>query len=116
MLERFDNRRCRVLVEMLATDKRQVYPPCCGSADMCMRSEEFVEEHGGCGCLATSRSPSVRIFRLSATDFCEEAIIPMTHSDCKQKLKTKWAAVEAFVGSEKRIRLIVEDSFQHFEW
>ena len=27
----------------------------------------------------------------------------------KQKLKTKWAAREALVGSEKRIRLIAED-------
>ena len=33
----------------------------------------------------------------------------------KQKLKTKWAALEALVGSEKRIRLIAEDFVQHFE-
>ena len=33
----------------------------------------------------------------------------------KQKLKTKWAALEALVGSEKRIRLIAEDLVQHFE-
>jgi type I restriction enzyme R subunit len=35
--------------------------------------------------------------------------------DRKQKLKTKWAALEALVGSEKRIRLIAEDLVQHFE-
>ena len=35
--------------------------------------------------------------------------------DHKQKLKTKWAALEALVGSEKRIRLIAEDLVQHFE-
>ena len=33
----------------------------------------------------------------------------------KQKLKIKWAALEALVGSEKRIRLIAEDLVQHFE-
>ena len=33
----------------------------------------------------------------------------------KQKLKTKWAELEALVGSEKRIRLIAEDLVQHFE-
>ena len=36
--------------------------------------------------------------------------------DRQQKLKTKWAALEALVGSEKRIRLIAEDLVQHFEW
>ena len=33
----------------------------------------------------------------------------------KEKLKTKWAAREALVGSEKRICLIAEDLVQHFE-
>ncbi len=35
--------------------------------------------------------------------------------DRKQKLKTKWATLEALVGSEKRIRLIAKDLVQHFE-
>jgi type I restriction enzyme R subunit len=33
----------------------------------------------------------------------------------KEKLKTKWAAQEALVGSEKRINLIAEDLVRHFE-
>ncbi|NLE57670.1 MAG: HsdR family type I site-specific deoxyribonuclease, partial [Planctomycetes bacterium] len=33
----------------------------------------------------------------------------------KEKLKTKWAALEALVGDEKRIRLIAEDFVDHFE-
>ena len=35
--------------------------------------------------------------------------------DKKEKLKTKWAALEAVVGSEKRLRLIAEDLVKHFE-
>ena len=33
----------------------------------------------------------------------------------KEKLKTKWAALEAIVGAEKRIRLIARDLVAHFE-
>ena len=33
----------------------------------------------------------------------------------KQKLRTKWAALEALVGDPKRIALIAEDLVQHFE-
>jgi len=33
----------------------------------------------------------------------------------KQKLKTKWAALEAMVGTEKRIGLVAEDLVDHFE-
>lgn len=33
----------------------------------------------------------------------------------KEKLKTKWAALEAVVGSEKRINLIARDIVSHFE-
>jgi type I restriction enzyme R subunit len=33
----------------------------------------------------------------------------------KQKLKTKWAALEAMVGTEKRLRLIAQDLVDHFE-
>ncbi|MGB8414366.1 MAG: type I restriction endonuclease subunit R [Candidatus Binatus sp.] len=33
----------------------------------------------------------------------------------KEKLKTKWAALEAVVGAEKRIRLIAQDLVNHFE-
>jgi type I restriction enzyme R subunit len=44
-----------------------------------------------------------------------EEITEGDEGDRKQKLKTKWAALEALVGSEKRIRLIAEDLVQHFE-
>ena len=44
-----------------------------------------------------------------------EEITEGEEEDRKQKLKTKWAALEALVGSEKRIRLIAEDWVQHFE-
>ncbi len=33
----------------------------------------------------------------------------------KEKLKTKWAALEAVVGTEKRLQLVAEDIIQHFE-
>ena len=33
----------------------------------------------------------------------------------KEKLKTKWAALEAVVGAEKRIELIADDLVEHFE-
>ncbi len=33
----------------------------------------------------------------------------------KEKLKTKWAQLEAIVGTEKRLRLIAQDIVQHFE-
>lgn len=33
----------------------------------------------------------------------------------KQKLKTKWAALEAMVGTEKRIGLVAQDIVDHFE-
>jgi len=33
----------------------------------------------------------------------------------KERLKTKWAQLEALVGAEKRIRLIAEDLVKHFE-
>jgi type I restriction enzyme R subunit len=33
----------------------------------------------------------------------------------KEKLKTKWAALEAVVGAEKRVHLIAEDFINHFE-
>ncbi len=33
----------------------------------------------------------------------------------KEKLKTKWAALEAVVGAEKRVELIAEDLVEHFE-
>ncbi|MDR3692420.1 MAG: type I restriction endonuclease subunit R [Fimbriimonas sp.] len=36
-------------------------------------------------------------------------------SDAKEKLKTKWAALEALVGTEKRLDLIAEDLVHHFE-
>ncbi len=33
----------------------------------------------------------------------------------KEKLKTKWAQLEAIVGSEKRLKLIAQDLVEHFE-
>jgi len=33
----------------------------------------------------------------------------------KEKLKTKWAQLEAIVGSEKRLRLVAQDIVEHFE-
>ncbi|MBM3744684.1 MAG: type I restriction endonuclease subunit R [Acidobacteria bacterium] len=33
----------------------------------------------------------------------------------KEKLKTKWAQLEAIVGAERRLRLVAEDIVQHFE-
>jgi type I restriction enzyme R subunit len=33
----------------------------------------------------------------------------------KQKLRTKWAALEAMVGAEKRVALVAEDFVNHFE-
>ena len=36
-------------------------------------------------------------------------------ADRKEKLKTKWAALEAIVGSDKRIKLIAKDIVDHFE-
>ena len=33
----------------------------------------------------------------------------------KERLKTKWAQLEAVVGAEKRVRMIAEDIVQHFE-
>jgi type I restriction enzyme R subunit len=36
-------------------------------------------------------------------------------ADRKEKLKTKWAHLEALVGSEKRLKLIAQDLVNHFE-
>jgi type I restriction enzyme R subunit len=36
-------------------------------------------------------------------------------TDKKEKLKTKWAALEAVVGAEKRVNLIARDIVDHFE-
>ncbi|MGC9965521.1 MAG: type I restriction endonuclease subunit R [Syntrophobacteraceae bacterium] len=35
--------------------------------------------------------------------------------ECKEKLKSKWAQLEAIVGTEKRLYLIAEDLVQHYE-
>jgi len=35
--------------------------------------------------------------------------------DNKEKIKTKWAALEALVGTEKRLALIAQDMIDHFE-
>jgi type I restriction enzyme R subunit len=33
----------------------------------------------------------------------------------REKLKTKWAQLEAVVGTEKRLKLIAQDIVEHFE-
>src|SRR5690606_18039091 len=33
----------------------------------------------------------------------------------KERLKTKWAQLEAIVGSEKRLKLVAKDTVEHFE-
>jgi type I restriction enzyme, R subunit len=44
-----------------------------------------------------------------------EEITEGEEEDKKQKLKTKWAALEALVGDSKRIALIAADLVQHYE-
>lgn len=44
-----------------------------------------------------------------------EEITEGEETDRKEKLKTKWAALEALVGNEKRIGLIAADLVDHFE-
>jgi len=44
-----------------------------------------------------------------------EEITEGEEEERKEKLKTKWAALEAVVGTEKRIRLIARDIVDHFE-
>jgi type I restriction enzyme R subunit len=35
--------------------------------------------------------------------------------ECKEKLKTKWAQLEAVVGAEKRLKIVARDIVEHFE-
>jgi len=44
-----------------------------------------------------------------------EEITEGEEEEDKQKLKTKWAALEAMVGTEKRLGLIAQDLVDHFE-
>jgi type I restriction enzyme R subunit len=44
-----------------------------------------------------------------------EEITEAEEQERKEKLKTKWAALEALVGDPKRIRLIAKDLVDHFE-
>ncbi|MCC6127417.1 MAG: type I restriction endonuclease subunit R [Pirellulales bacterium] len=44
-----------------------------------------------------------------------EEITEDEEQERKEKLKTKWAALEALVGDEKRIKLIAEDLVEHYE-
>ena len=44
-----------------------------------------------------------------------EEITEGEETERKRRLKTKWAALEALVGDEKRIRLIAKDLVDHFE-
>ncbi|GAB4343324.1 MAG: type I restriction endonuclease subunit R [Candidatus Abyssubacteria bacterium] len=44
-----------------------------------------------------------------------EEVTENEEAEHKEKLKTKWAQLEAIVGTEKRIRLIAQDIVNHFE-
>ncbi|GAB4272854.1 MAG: type I restriction endonuclease subunit R [Candidatus Promineifilaceae bacterium] len=44
-----------------------------------------------------------------------EEITEGQEEEVRHKLRTKWAALEAMVGAEKRIALVAEDLVQHFE-
>jgi type I restriction enzyme, R subunit len=48
-------------------------------------------------------------------DTAFDEVTETEEQDRKEKLKSKWAAQEAIVGSEKRITLIAEDLVRHFE-
>lgn len=53
--------------------------------------------------------------QLSEIDPEFEQITEAEEETGKQKLKTKWAALEAMVGAEDRIKLVVRDLVAHFE-
>ena len=53
--------------------------------------------------------------QLSEIDPEFEQITEAEEETDKQKLKTKWAALEAMVGAEDRIKLVVKDLVAHFE-
>lgn len=44
-----------------------------------------------------------------------EEVTEGEEESAKEKLKTKWAALEALVGSEKRIKLVAQDIVKHWE-
>jgi type I restriction enzyme R subunit len=44
-----------------------------------------------------------------------EEVTEEEEKEGKEKLKTKWARLEAIVGAEKRIRLVAQDIVRHFE-
>ena len=48
-------------------------------------------------------------------DVAFEEVTEGEETSKREKLKTKWAALEAVVGAEKRVRLVAEDLVQHFE-
>ena len=54
----------------------------------------------------------------SAADSLDEELEELTEGEedtSKEKLKTKWAALEAIVGSDERIKQVAEDIVAHFE-
>ncbi len=54
----------------------------------------------------------------AAADSLDEELEELTEGEedtSKEKLKTKWAALEAIVGSEDRVKQIAEDIVAHFE-
>ncbi|MDX9980496.1 MAG: HsdR family type I site-specific deoxyribonuclease [Lentisphaeria bacterium] len=57
--------------------------------------------------LAEAEKPSI--------DPAFEEITEGEEEDAKQRLRTKWAALEAMVGTEKRIGLLAADLVEHFE-
>jgi type I restriction enzyme R subunit len=44
-----------------------------------------------------------------------EEVTELEEDEHKERLKTKWAALEALVGAEKRVELIAEDIVRHYE-
>jgi type I restriction enzyme R subunit len=52
---------------------------------------------------------------MPTVDAAFEEVTETEEQDRKEKLKSKWAALEAVVGAEKRINLIAEDLVAHFE-
>jgi type I restriction enzyme R subunit len=52
---------------------------------------------------------------LLKVDAAFDEVTETEEQDRKEKLKSKWAALEAIVGAEKRIDLIAQDLVKHFE-
>ena len=66
-------------------------------------------------CLYQCAKLSLNLAELPKVGSEFEEITEGEEEDRKQKLKTKWAALEALAGSERRIHLIAKDLVQRFE-